>query len=47
MDSTVRYMTATRGPSMALAAKHFAIEFGSQRELLARVNELLSSGKRL
>ena len=45
MDHTTRYMVATRGPSMALESKFFAATFGTQRELLARVNDMISCGK--
>jgi hypothetical protein len=46
MDQTIRYMVASRGPSMALESKFFAATFGTQRELLARVNDMISQGKR-
>src|SRR5271168_672128 len=42
IDFPVSYMRERFGPSMALEAKAFAVEFGSQRELLAKVNEMLS-----
>ena len=45
IDFPVSYMRERFGPSMALEAKAFAQEFGTQRELLARVNEMLSEGK--
>ena len=35
------YMRAMYGPSLALEAKQFHAQYGSQRELLAKVNELL------
>jgi hypothetical protein len=34
------------GPSMALESKEFARIYGSQRELLGKVNEMLRVGKR-
>lgn len=43
IDSTVRLMSELYGPSMALEKKHFDAKYGSQRELLARVNEMLES----
>lgn len=47
MDKTVTQMRMMRGPSMTLERREFDKVYGSQRELLARVNELLSSGKRV
>lgn len=44
IDFPVSYMRERFGPSMALEAKLFAQEFGAQRELLAKVNEMLSEG---
>jgi hypothetical protein len=43
MDRTVTWMRSVYGPSMALESKEFARVFGSQRDLLAKVNELLTS----
>lgn len=45
-DLTVTYMRAMWGPSMALESKEFARVYGSQRELLAKVNEMLRTGNR-
>lgn len=42
IDYTVGHMRMMYGPSMALEAKLFADIYGTQRELLARVNEMLS-----
>lgn len=36
-----RYMRALFGPSMRLESREFAKVYGTQRELLARVNEML------
>ena len=47
MDYTVQWMRFMYGPSMALESKEFARMYGSQRELLAVVNERLQEGKRL
>ncbi len=47
MDRTVTWMRNRYGPSLALESKAFAERYGSQRELLAKVNEMLSEGKRL
>jgi hypothetical protein len=47
MDRTVTWMRNMYGPSMALESKAFAERYGNQRTLLARVNEMLSGGKRL
>lgn len=44
IDFPVSYMRERFGPSMALEAKTFAVEFGTQRELLAKVNDTI--GKR-
>lgn len=41
-----RHMRERFGPSMFLESKEFARVYGSQRELLAKVNEMLSDGKR-
>lgn len=41
MDVSMGYMRAMRGPSMLHEAKEFARTYGSQRELLARVNSQL------
>ena len=41
MDRTVTYMRHMYGPSMALEKRAFNEHYGSQRELLAKVNELL------
>lgn len=41
-DFPVSYMRERFGPSMFHESKAFAEEFGSQRELLAKVNELLA-----
>lgn len=46
MDRTVTWMRNMYGPSMALESKAFAKRYGSQRELLAIVNERLRIGKR-
>lgn len=45
IDFPVSYMRERFGPSMALESKTFAVEFGTQRELLAKVNDLLSTKK--
>jgi hypothetical protein len=42
MDFPVSYMRERFGPSMALESKTFSVEFGTQRELLAKVNELIN-----
>jgi hypothetical protein len=42
-DFTLFYMRSVRGPSMALESKAFKERYGSQRELLAKVNELIGS----
>jgi hypothetical protein len=41
-----RYMRERFGPSMFLESRAFAQLYGSQRYLLSRVNDMLSSGKR-
>jgi hypothetical protein len=41
IDFTVRFMRARYGPSMRLESREFAKVYGTQRELLARVNEML------
>jgi hypothetical protein len=38
---TAVYMRHMYGPSLALEAKEFSYQYGSQRDLLAKVNELL------
>jgi hypothetical protein len=38
----LHWMRSQLGPSMALESKAFAERYGSQRELLAKVNELLA-----
>jgi hypothetical protein len=38
IDRTVGYMRANFGPSMRLQSKDFRAAYGTQRELLARVN---------
>jgi Recombination enhancement, RecA-dependent nuclease len=43
MDRTATYMRNMYGPSMALESKEFARVYGSQRQLLAKVNELLGT----
>lgn len=43
MDFTVAYMHATRGPSMHWHGKEFTNQYGSQRALLAKVNELITN----
>jgi hypothetical protein len=40
-DYTVAYMHSTRGPSMHWHGKEFTHRYGSQRALLAKVNELI------
>lgn len=40
-DHSMRYMQSVYGPSLALASKHFAVVFGTQRELLARTNAVI------
>jgi Recombination enhancement, RecA-dependent nuclease len=47
MDYTAGWMRMMYGPSMALESKEFARIYGSQRELLGKVNEMLRVGKRL
>lgn len=42
MDFPVSYMRERFGPSMKLESKAFREEFGSQRDLLAKVNEMIS-----
>jgi hypothetical protein len=44
-DLTVTYMRAMWGPSMALESKEFARVYGSQRELLARVNSIITGNR--
>lgn len=44
MDRTVTWMRNMYGPSMALESKEFARVYGSQRELLAKANEMIGSG---
>lgn len=46
MNTTGSQMRMKFGPSMFHEAKEFARVFGTQRELLARINEMLSEGKR-
>jgi hypothetical protein len=41
MDFTVAYMHSTRGPSMHWHGKEFTQRYGTQRELLAKVNEAI------
>jgi Recombination enhancement, RecA-dependent nuclease len=41
MDVTATFMRAMFGPSMELEKREFAKTYGTQRELLARVNEIL------
>lgn len=41
MDTTVTYMRARFGPSLRLESREFAKVYGSQRDLLAKVNEML------
>lgn len=43
MDFTIGYMHAVRGPSMFHHGKEFARHYGTQRQLLAKVNELIQS----
>lgn len=43
LDFTVRFMRHMYGPSMALESKLFSAAYGSQRELLAKVNQLLGA----
>jgi hypothetical protein len=45
IDYTVGYMHAVSGPSMYWHSKEFTATYGSQRTLLARVNEMLSGAK--
>lgn len=46
IDHSVTWMRSMFGPSMFHEAREFAWAYGSQRELLAKVNELLAtSGK--
>jgi hypothetical protein len=47
IGATVTYTRRARGPSMYWEAKEFARRYGSQRELLARVNDMISGGNRL
>ena len=42
-----RHMREIYGPSMFLESKEFAKRYGSQRDLLARVNEIILEGKRM
>jgi hypothetical protein len=42
MGHTKRYMQSVYGPSLALQSKHFAITFGSQRELLANIDKVIN-----
>jgi hypothetical protein len=44
IDKDIRYMRERFGPSMALERREFDKVYGSQRDLLARVNEMLRSG---
>lgn len=41
IDHSVTWMRNMFGPSMRLESKEFAKVYGTQRELLARVNEML------
>lgn len=41
IDTSTGYMRALHGPSMFFEAKAFAEKYGSQRTLLAKVNELI------
>lgn len=43
IDHSVTWMRGMFGPSMRLESKLFTETYGSQRELLARVNEMLKS----
>lgn len=43
MDHSVTWMRGMFGPSMRLESREFAKVYGTQRELLARVNDLLSA----
>lgn len=45
MDTSTGYMRAMRGPSMYFEAREFTRIYGTQRELLAKVNEMLSGEK--
>jgi hypothetical protein len=45
IDHTAQWMKFMYGPSMALESKSFAERYGSQRELLAKVDSAIS-GKR-
>jgi hypothetical protein len=47
MNHSVTWMRGMFGPSMFHESKEFARIYGSQRTLLARVNEMLSGRKRL
>jgi hypothetical protein len=42
-DRTATYMRSWLGPSMRLESKEFARVYGSQRELLAKVNEMVNA----
>lgn len=42
IDRTVTWMRGMFGPSMRLESREFAKTYGSQRALLAKVNELLN-----
>ena len=46
MDFTVRYMREIAGPSMFHEGKAFTERYGTQRQLLGKVNEMLRIGKR-
>lgn len=43
MGHTLTWMRGIYGPSMRLESREFARVYGTQRELLARVNEMLSA----
>jgi|SRR6185437_2494416 len=47
IDYTATEMRQIWGPSMFHESKEFARLYGGQRELLAKVNEMLSEGKSL
>ena len=44
MDHSTEWMREQFGPSMFWESKAFAERYGNQRELLAKVNEMLSTG---
>lgn len=46
IDLSLSYMRSKWGPSLALEKREFVREFGSERELLAMVNEMLTWGQR-